>query len=48
LLAHNVPHEWIEEMDDDTLIGWVYRAQTYDGTHEWSDLAGHPVPKSKN
>ncbi|MDB5095358.1 MAG: hypothetical protein JWO85_3459 [Candidatus Eremiobacteraeota bacterium] len=31
-------------MDDETMIGWVWNAQIYDGL-EWSDSLGHPVEK---
>jgi hypothetical protein len=32
-------------MDDDSLVGWVWAAQIFDGTHVWSDSAGRPVKK---
>lgn len=32
-------------MDDDTILGWVWAGQLYDGTHEWSESLGRPVKK---
>jgi len=34
-------------MDDETMTGWVWAAQLYDGTHVWSDFAGRPVKKKE-
>lgn len=33
-------------MDDETMVGWVWAAMLYDGTHEWSDQNGQPVKKA--
>jgi hypothetical protein len=32
-------------MDDETMTGWVWACQLYDGTHEWSDMNGYPMLK---
>jgi hypothetical protein len=44
LLDHGVPGSWIEQMDDETLVGWVWNAQLFDGM-VWSPQLGHPVAK---
>jgi hypothetical protein len=46
LLGHGVPASWIEQMDAESLVGWVWAGQLYDG-FEWSDMLGHPVEKKR-
>jgi len=47
LLGHGVPADWIEQMDEETMLGWVWNGPIFDGAHEWNDAAGHPVEKPK-
>jgi hypothetical protein len=35
LLAHHVPKEWIEQMDDETMFGWVVACVRYDGFRDY-------------